>query len=80
MLEKFLKKCDFESLDDFKRNYKVIVPEVFNFAYDVVDEWARIAPDKPALLWTNEEGVERQFTFKDMKEYSDQTASFFQSV
>ena len=35
MLEKFLKKCDFESLDDFKRNYKVIVPEVFNFAYDV---------------------------------------------
>ena len=80
MLEKFLKKCDFESLDDFKRNYKVIVPEVFNFAYDVVDEWARIAPDKPALLWTNEEGFERQFTFKDMKEYSDQTASFFQSV
>lgn len=80
MLEKFLKKCDFESLDDFKRNYKVIVPEVFNFAYDVVDEWARIAPDKAALLWTNEEGVERQFTFKDMKEYSDQTASFFQSV
>lgn len=67
-------------MDDFKRNYKVLVPENFNFAYDVVDEWARTNPDKPALLWTNEEGVERQFTFKDMKDYSDKTASFFQSL
>lgn len=80
MIERFLKKCEFDSLEDFKANYSVKVPENFNFAYDVVDKWAEEAPDKPALLWTNENGNERQFSFADMKEYSDRTASFFQSL
>lgn len=61
MLERFLKKCEFDSLEDFRSNYEVVVPENFNFAYDVVDKWAEEAPDKPALLWTNEKREERQF-------------------
>lgn len=80
MLERFLKKCEFDSLEDFQRNYEVKVPENFNFAYDVVDRWAEEEPDKPALLWTNDNGDERQFSFADMKDYSDRTASFFQSL
>ncbi len=80
MVERFLKKCDFDSLEDFRANYCVNVPENFNFAYDVVDKWAEEAPDKPALLWTNERGEERQFSFADMKDESDKTASFFQSL
>ena len=35
---------------------------------------------KPALLWTNDRGECHQFTFGEMKKYSDQTASFFQSA
>lgn len=80
MVERFLKKCDFDSLEDFRENYCVEVPENFNFAYDVVDKWAEEDPDKPALLWTNDKGDERQFSFADMKEASDKTASFFQSL
>lgn len=80
MLERFLEKCEFDSLEDFRKNYRVRVPENFNFAYDVVDEWARTDPDKPALLWTNESGDEIQFSFGDMKRESDKTASFFQSL
>lgn len=80
MVERFLKKSDFDSLEDFRANYNVEVPENFNFAYDVVDKWAEEDPDKPALLWTNEKGDERQFSFADMKEASDKTASFFQSL
>ena len=80
MLERFLEKCEFDSLEDFQKNYRVRVPENFNFAYDVVDEWARTDPDKPALLWTNEAGDEIQFSFGDMKRESDKTASFFQSL
>lgn len=80
MLERFLEKCEFDSLEDFRKNYRVRVPENFNFAYDVVDEWARTDPDKPALLWTNESGDEIQFSFGDMKRESDRTASFFQSL
>lgn len=80
MLEKFLVKTQFSSMDDFNKNYRVKVPEVFNFAYDVVDEWARIVPGKPALLWTDDAGTVRQFTFADMKRESDRTASFFSSL
>ena len=61
-------------------HYQVCVPAHFNFAYDVVDAWAEENPKKNALLWTNEDGKERLFTFRDLKEYSDRTASYFQSL
>lgn len=80
MLEKFLDKTSFESYEDFMENFHVNVPENFNFGYDVVDEWAAIEPDKPALLWTNDRGEKIQFTFADIKRESDKTASFFQSL
>ena len=37
-------------------------------------------PDKPALLWTNEQGEKIQFTFADIKRESDKAASFFTSL
>ncbi len=80
MLEKFLDKTKFDSYEDFMANFHVNVPEDFNFGYDVVDAWAAVEPDKQALLWTNDKGQERRFTFADMKHYTDQTASFFQSL
>lgn len=80
MLEKFVKQTEFKDFEDFNKNFQLIVPDHFNFAYDVVDEWARIAPNKQAMVWTNDEGECREFTFAEMKKYSDQTASFFQSL
>ena len=80
MLERFLDKTRFESYDDFMANFHVNVPDNFNFGYDVVDEWARVAPDKKALLWTNEQGETIQFTFADIKRESDKAASFFMSL
>lgn len=62
------------------KNFKVKVPDCFNFGYDVVDEWARIAPEKKALLWTNDQGKRIDFTFADIKRESDKTASYFQSL
>lgn len=79
MLERFLKKTRFESFDDFMENYEVCVPERFNFAYDVVDAWAKRDAGKRAMLWTNEEGEERTFTFGEMKLWSDRTAAYLQS-
>lgn len=80
MLEKYLDKIDFDSYDDFMQNFHINVPDNFNFAYDVVDEWARIAPDKKALLWVNEDGQSRQFTFADIKRESDKAASYFMQL
>jgi acetyl-CoA synthetase len=80
MLEKFLKQTKFESQEDFKKNFKITIPENFNYGYDVVDEWAAQAPDKKALCWTDDKGIHRDFTFAEIKKYSDQTASYFQSL
>ena len=77
MLEKFLEKASFESYEDFMQNFKINVPQNFNFGYDVVDAWAEKEPNKKALLWTNDQGKEIQFTFADIKRESDKTASFF---
>ena len=79
MLDKFLEKPSFESYEDFMQNFKINVPENFNFGYDVVDAWAEKEPNKKALLWTNDQGEVIQFTFADIKRESDKTASFFAS-
>jgi acetyl-CoA synthetase len=80
MLERFLKQTKFESQEDFKRNFNIIIPEDFNFGYDVLDVWAEEQPDKKAICWTNDRGEHIDFTFADMKKYSDRTASYFQSL
>jgi acetyl-CoA synthetase len=77
MLEKYLPKVDFDSLDDFRQNFKINVPDNFNFGYDIVDGWAEKEPNKVALLWTNDKGERIEFTFADIKRESDKTASFF---
>ena len=38
LLEKYLPRTEFDSYEDFKKNYKVNVPENFNFGFDIVDE------------------------------------------
>ena len=80
MLERFVEQTHFTSQEDFIANFKVKVPENFNFGYDVVDAWAAEQPDKNALLWTNDKGAHIQFTYADLKKYTDMTASYFQSL
>ncbi|MCK9154846.1 MAG: AMP-binding protein [Paludibacteraceae bacterium] len=80
MLEKYLPRIDFDSLEDFRKNFKINVPKDFNFSYDVVDEWARINPKKVALCWVNDKGAHIDFTFEDIKRESDKTAAYFQSL
>ena len=80
MVEKFLRQTAFTSQEDFIRNFRINIPENFNFGYDVVDAWAEEEPDKKALLWTNDKGESRQFTYAELKKYTDMTASYFQSL
>lgn len=80
MLERFLPKEKFDSYEDFKKNYQVVIPENFNFAYDVIDEWALQMPHKRAMVWCNDQGNEKIFTFEDMKRLSDKAANLFKSA
>ena len=80
MVHKYLTQTTFTSQEDFNRNFQLVEPENFNFGYDIIDGWAAKAPEKLAMLWTNDQGEVRRYTFADMKHYTDQTASFFQSL
>mgnify|MGYP002855735951 CR=1 FL=1 len=80
MIERFLRQTHFTSVEDYNKNLEFIIPEHFNFAYDVMDAWAAEEPSRLALLWTNDEGVERRATFAQLKAQSDQAAAYLQSL
>ena len=80
LLKRFSNYGEFRNYDEFYRNFQLYVPKNFNFAYDVVDEYARLAPEKRALVWCDDLGGERIFTFEDIRALSDQTANYFLSL
>jgi acetyl-CoA synthetase len=83
----------FKNVEDFYKNYiyeqydengvldffRIIAADDFNFSYDVIDWMARIAPDRRALLWTDEAGRKREFTYGDLARYSAMAANLFLS-
>ena len=75
LLDKYLPRKEFESYEDFYKNYAVNIPENFNFAYDVVDKIAKDKPNDRALQWCDEKGAHRVFNFAEMKTWSDKTAN-----
>ena len=80
LLDRFLPRIEFDSYEDFKKNYKVNVPENFNFGFDIVDEWAKQDENKKALVWCNDHDEEKIFTFKDISLLSNKTANYFRSI
>lgn len=79
LIKEFVERVEFDSYEDFKKNFKLKIPKNFNFGFDVVDKYAEIDPKKIALIWTNDNET-RTFTFEDMKKYSNKAANFFKSL
>ncbi len=77
LLKKFCPRIEFDSYEDFFENFTINAPENFNFGYDVVDEWARVEPEKKALVWTDDDGNYREFTFTDISRLSNKAANAF---
>ena len=71
LLDNYLNATEFKDYEDFKQNARIRVPDDFNFGFDVADEYARIAPEKRALVWCNQKGEEKILTFSDLKKLSD---------
>lgn len=80
LLSRFSNATQFRDYDDFYNNFKLNVPDNFNYAYDVVDEYARLEPDKRALVWCDDMGGEEFFSFADIKRLSDKAANFFLGI
>jgi len=79
MIEKYC-RTDFTDYTDFYNNFSIQVPEDFNFGFDIVDGWAKEQPGKLAMLWCDDKGEERVFTFGDMARCSNQAANYFTSL
>lgn len=75
LLDRYVNRTEFTDYDDLKKNYRVTVPENFNFGRDIVDEYARLCPDKKALVWCDDRGEEKIITFKDVSENSNRIAN-----
>ena len=76
LLLNFIDKVDYSSYEDLYENFKIHVPENFNFAYDVVDVYAEKEPKKEALVWCDDNDEKHIFTFKDLSLASKRTANF----
>jgi len=60
------------NMTDYDKTYaefKWEVPEYFNFAGDVIDKWAQ-DPNKLAMHWVNDDGLEARRTFLDFSKAS----------
>ena len=79
LLNRYVPRTEFDSYEDFNENLKITVPEDFNFAYDIVDVYAKEQPDKVALSWCDD-NQEKIFTFSNLKQLSDKAANFFKSL
>ena len=78
--ERYVKgSVDYTDYSELKDNFSIEIPENFNFAYDVVDEYARTEPNRTALVWCDDNGGERVFSFQDLKIASNKTANFLLS-
>lgn len=77
---RYLEKTEFESYEDFCENLKIKVPGNFNFAYDIMDEYAKLEPERLALIWCNDHDEERFISFAEMKKYTDKAANVFKKA
>ena len=75
LIDRYLEKVDFKDYEDFSCNLKYKPVSAFNFGYDVVDEYARLTPNKRALVWCNNLGEEHSFTFSDISRLSNKVAN-----
>lgn len=60
--------------DQTYKEFKLEVPEYFNFSGDVIDKWAK-DPDKLAMLWVDDAGNEVKKTFLDISTASKKLAN-----
>ena len=66
------------NMRDYEEEYatfRIEVPEFYNFGFDVIDRWADTDRNKLAMIWTNQQGEEKKFTFRDLKILSNQVAN-----
>ncbi|XP_037670602.1 acyl-coenzyme A synthetase ACSM3, mitochondrial isoform X2 [Choloepus didactylus] len=71
---------NFSNYESMKHDFKLEIPEYFNFAKDVLDQWARKEkagkrPHNPAFWWINGNGEEVRWSFEELGSLSRKFAN-----
>lgn len=72
-------EIDFSNYESLKTNFELKVPQNFNFAFDIVDRYAKEAPEKRALVWVSKSGESITFSFRQIAEYTNKCANVLSS-
>ena len=80
LYKQYLEQWEFGSYEDYLKNFKFVVPEHFNFAFDVLDRMAEETPDARALQWCNPQGEARAFTYREISRESSRCANMLQAL
>ncbi|NYT05959.1 MAG: AMP-binding protein [Methanomicrobiales archaeon] len=70
-------QCNIGDYETAVKNFKIEVPEYFNFGFDVIDAWAKKDRNKLAMIWVNQQGEEKNFTFRELSRLSNQIVNMF---
>jgi acetyl-CoA synthetase len=76
----YIKNMKFNSYEELIENFQLDIPDNFNFAYDIFDKIADKTPEKLAMVWCDDNGDERRFTFSELREKCDRTANYLASL
>ena len=68
-----------EGFDDngILNKFSIKYPENFNFAYDFIDKFAEIEPNRRGLLWVDLQGNERLLSYGELSRLSNRAANMF---
>lgn len=73
--------CDMDNgWEAAQKSFSLHIPDNFNFAYDVIDRYAAEAPEAEALVWCNDKGEEKIFTFGELAKEINKAANFFTAM
>jgi acetyl-CoA synthetase len=64
-----------DTYEELVRNFSIEVPKEYNFGFDVIDRWAEKDRNKLGMIWVNQEGKEKKYSFRDLKNLSNQAAN-----
>lgn len=81
-IKNYYKRFVTEGFDEngILNRFELSCPENYNFAYDIIDKFGELDPDRPALLHVDLEGNETRFSYRRLSELSSKAANFFLSL
>ena len=57
--------------------FSIKYPDNFNYAYDIIDKYGEIEPNRRALMWVDLQDNEKLLTYGDLSRLSTQAANMF---